>query len=86
MCSTPIAVQKQHTCTLGSWQWCALFNVDTFTVYPYQLGYGNDEGLKSGAWWFYQKLGFRARAPRCAAHHGARVETDASRPLAPFVA
>jgi hypothetical protein len=39
----------------------ALFSVDTFTVYPYQLGYGNDEGLKSGAWWFYQKLGFRAR-------------------------
>ena len=41
----------------------ALFSVDTFTVYPYQLGYGNDEGLKSGAWWFYQKLGFRARDP-----------------------
>ncbi len=39
----------------------SLFNVDTFTVYPYQLGHGNDEGLKSGAWWFYQKLGFRAR-------------------------
>ncbi len=39
----------------------ALFNVDTFTVYPYQLGDGNDEGLRSGAWWFYQKLGFRAR-------------------------
>ncbi len=41
----------------------ALFNVDTFTVYPFQLGYQNDEGLKSGAWWFYQKLGFRARDP-----------------------
>jgi len=39
----------------------SLFGVDTFTVYPYQLGDGNDEGLKSGAWWFYQKLGFRAR-------------------------
>ena len=39
----------------------ALFNVDTFTVYPYQLGEDNEEGLKSGAWWFYQKLGFRAR-------------------------
>jgi hypothetical protein len=39
----------------------SLFSVDTFTVYPYQLGYDNEEGLKSGAWWFYQKLGFRAR-------------------------
>lgn len=39
-----------------------LYGSDTFTVYPYQLGgEGNDEGLQSGAWWFYQKLGFRAR-------------------------
>ena len=41
-----------------------LYGSDTFTIYPYQLGgEGNDEGLKSGAWWFYQKLGFRARDP-----------------------
>jgi hypothetical protein len=39
----------------------ALFGVDTFTVYPYQLGHENEEGLRSGAWWFYQKLGFRPR-------------------------
>ncbi len=39
----------------------SMFATDTFTIYPYQLGYENDEGLKSGAWWFYQKLGFRAR-------------------------
>ncbi len=39
-----------------------LFGADTFTIYPYQLGGdGNREGLESGAWWFYQKLGFRAR-------------------------
>ena len=39
-----------------------LFEADTFTIYPYQLGGdGNQEGLASGAWWFYQKLGFRAR-------------------------
>ncbi len=32
---------------------------DAFTVDPYQLGgYGNQEGLESGAWWFYRKLGF----------------------------
>jgi hypothetical protein len=39
-----------------------LYGSDTFTIYPYQLGgEGNQEGLQSGAWWFYQKLGFRAR-------------------------
>ena len=35
-----------------------LFGSDTFTIYPYQLGDGNDEALDSGAWWFYRKLGF----------------------------
>ncbi len=38
-----------------------LFHVDTFCVYAYQLGFQNEEGIRSGAWWFYQKLGFRAR-------------------------
>lgn len=41
-----------------------LYGSDTFTIFPYQLGgEGNSEGLQSGAWWFYQKLGFRAREP-----------------------
>lgn len=41
-----------------------LYGSDTFTIYPYQLGgEGNTEGLQSGSWWFYQKLGFRARDP-----------------------
>ncbi|HED63931.1 MAG TPA: hypothetical protein ENJ09_00085 [Planctomycetes bacterium] len=42
----------------------AVFGTETFTIYPYQLGYGNPEGLESGSWWFYQKLGFRARDPK----------------------
>jgi len=29
------------------------------SVYPYQIGQGNDEALESGAFWFYRKLGFR---------------------------
>jgi len=41
----------------------ALFGVDSFTVYPYQLGDDNEEAIASGAWWFYQKLGFRPKAP-----------------------
>jgi hypothetical protein len=40
----------------------ALFGTDTFTIFPYQLGDGNDEAIESGAWWFYEKLGFAPRA------------------------
>ena len=29
------------------------------SVYPYQIGDGNDEAIESGAFWFYRKLGFR---------------------------
>lgn len=36
----------------------AMFGADTFTIDPYQLGHENDEGIESGAWWFYYKLGF----------------------------
>jgi hypothetical protein len=38
------------------------FGSRSFSVDPYQLGHGNDEGLASGAWWFYAKLGFAARS------------------------
>jgi hypothetical protein len=37
----------------------ALFGCDAVSVDPYQLGHDNLEGLESGAWWFYQKLGFQ---------------------------
>jgi hypothetical protein len=40
-----------------------LFDGRSFTLEPYQLGDDNDEGLASGAWWFYYKLGFRPRSP-----------------------
>jgi len=38
-----------------------LFRADAFTIFPYQLGDENEEAIESGAWWFYQKLGFRPR-------------------------
>jgi hypothetical protein len=38
-----------------------LFGADTFSLAPYQIGYDNPEAIRSGAWWFYQKLGFRSR-------------------------
>ena len=57
-----------------------LFKSDVFTIFPYQLGgYGNPEALASGAWWFYQKLGFRPRAPRVVAlmnRELARMKAD----------
>jgi hypothetical protein len=52
-----------------------LFGCTTFSVEPYQLGVGNDEGIESGAWWFYQRLGFHPRtaaARRLAARELAR--------------
>jgi hypothetical protein len=35
------------------------FGVKEFTVEPYQMGHGNKEGLLSGAFWFYYRMGFR---------------------------
>ena len=57
-----------------------LFGPDVFTIFPYQLGgYGNPEALASGAWWFYEKLGFRPRAPHIVAlwrAERARMQED----------
>jgi hypothetical protein len=33
--------------------------VTTFALDPYQIGHENEEGIESGAFWFYRKLGFR---------------------------
>jgi hypothetical protein len=33
--------------------------VKSFAIDPYQIGYENEEGIESGAFWFYRKLGFR---------------------------
>ncbi len=36
---------------------------DAFIINSQQLGQGNSEALKTGAFWFYHKLGFRPRNP-----------------------
>lgn len=36
-----------------------LLGVTVFTLDPYQIGHENEEGIESGAFWFYRKLGFR---------------------------
>jgi hypothetical protein len=41
-----------------------LLKVSVFSIDPYQLGYENEEGIESGAFWFYRKLGFRPTVPR----------------------
>ena len=40
-----------------------LAGVTCFSVYPYQIGHDNEEAIKSGAFWFYRKLGFRPSRP-----------------------
>lgn len=39
-----------------------LFASDAFSIHPYQLGHENPDAR--GAFWFYEKLGFRPSAPR----------------------
>ncbi len=41
-----------------------VFGVSSFSIEPYQLGHGNEEGIASGAWWFYARFGFRPRDPK----------------------
>lgn len=36
-----------------------MLGVTTFVLDPYQIGHDNEEGLVSGAFWFYRKLGYR---------------------------
>ena len=40
-----------------------LLGVIVFSIDPYQVGHENEEGIESGAFWFYRKLGFRPVKP-----------------------
>lgn len=56
-----------------------VFGATVFSIEPYQLGAGNEEGIASGAWWFYFKLGFRpndAATSRLAGSELARMRGD----------
>jgi len=56
-----------------------LFGTARFVVNPYQFGQGNEEAIASGAYWFYDRLGFRpaTRAARTlAARERARIAAD----------
>ena len=56
-----------------------LTQVTCISVYPYQLGDQNEEAIKSGAFWFYRKLGFRPGRPELLAltqREEMRIATD----------
>lgn len=71
----------------------SIFTIKSFTVDPYQIGSGNPDGIKSGAFWFYYRLGFRpeeshlrdlakAEAHIIATEHGYRTSAKTLRVLA----
>ncbi len=54
------------------------YGVSCFEAENYQLGHDNPEGLRSGAYWFYYRLGFRptdARLGRVAEREFAKLTT-----------
>jgi len=57
-----------------------VFGSDSFAIDPYQIGHHNEEGIRSGAWWFYQKLGFRPTEPAAARLMRRELERMARRP------
>ncbi|MEP6912417.1 MAG: hypothetical protein ABI923_06665 [bacterium] len=70
-----------------------LCGVTAFSLDPYQIGYENEEGIESGAFWFYRKLGFRPTNPdvmrlvlneerKMAARPGYRTSAQTLRKLA----
>jgi len=58
-----------------------LTGVTAFSVDPYQIGFENEEGIASGAFWFYRKLGFRPVRAAVARLVGEEEQRLAARPL-----
>lgn len=56
------------------------FRVPLFEAENYQLGHGNADGLKSGAYWFYYRLGFRPWNARLARIAEREMKRLGSRP------
>jgi len=57
-----------------------LFGATQFQVPPYQLGDDNEEGLHSGAYWFYHRLGFRPEDDGLCALAGREVRRRKQNP------
>jgi hypothetical protein len=59
-----------------------LLGVTVLSIDPYQIGHENEEGIESGAFWFYRKLGFRPTRPdllKMAVSEERRLSADPSR-------
>ena len=59
-----------------------LLGVSVVSIDPYQVGQENEEGIESGAFWFYRKLGFRPVRPelmKLTLSEERRLSTDPSR-------
>jgi hypothetical protein len=50
------------------------FGTHRFLIEPYQIGRNNAEGIQSGAYWFYYRLGFRSASPELDARASAQFE------------
>lgn len=57
-----------------------LFGVRRFIVNPFQIGGGNAEALRSGAFWFHYRLGFRPATAELRALAAAELERLRSTP------
>lgn len=56
-----------------------LYGSQRFVINAYQFGAGNAEAIRSGAFWFYYRLGFRpvsADTAKLAAREAARIASD----------
>jgi len=71
----------------------SLLGCDRFIISPYQAGLGNRDAIASGAYWFYDRIGFRPADPetraiagreraRLARRRGARTDEEVLRKLA----
>ncbi len=62
------------------------FGIERFTIDPYQIGAGNPEAIKTGAFWFYYRFGFRSQEPdvrQAADREWKRMDTDHHHRTAP---
>jgi hypothetical protein len=90
ICRTGINVFAPYRGGESSWLFARVlaayrqhFGVKRFIVEPYQFGAGNREGLLSGAFWFYYRLGFRPverDVARLARAEFARLSRGGDRP------
>jgi len=84
--NTGINVFEEYRGSEASYLWVQVMRVyhsliacTRFVASPYQLGHGNSEALRSGAFWFYYRLGYRpvdAALRRLASAERVKIKHD----------